>query len=56
MVENTIQTVSSPIYEFMSTHGNTAKLGTEHGNILEHEPGGGGQPSWKGKKIIFGHH
>ena len=31
-VGNTIQTVNSP-YEYMSTPGNTAKLGTTHSNI-----------------------
>ena len=30
MVRNTIQTVNSPIYEYMSTLGNTAKLGSTH--------------------------
>ena len=33
MVGNTIQTVNSPMYEYMSTPGNTAKLGTAHSNI-----------------------
>ena len=33
-VGNTIQTVSSPMYDtHMSTPGNTAKLGTAHSNI-----------------------
>ena len=33
-VENTIQTVNSPIYDtHMSTPGNTSKLGTAHSNI-----------------------
>ena len=32
-VENTIQAVNSPIYEDMSTPGNTAKLRTAHSNI-----------------------
>ena len=34
MVGNTIQTVNSPMYDtYMSTPGNTAKLGTAHSNI-----------------------
>ena len=34
MVENTIQTVNSPLYDtYMSTPGNTAKLGATHSNI-----------------------
>ena len=33
-VGNTIQTVNSPMYDtYMSTPGNTAKLGTAHSNI-----------------------
>ena len=33
-VGNTIQTVNSPMYDtYMSTPGNTAKLGTSHSNI-----------------------
>ena len=32
-VENTIQTVNSPVYEYMSTPRNTAKLGATHSNI-----------------------
>ena len=33
-VGNTIQTVNSPMYDtYMSTSGNTAKLGTAHSNI-----------------------
>ena len=33
-VGNTIQTVKSPMYDaYMSTPGNTAKLGTAHSNI-----------------------
>ena len=33
-IGNTIQTVNSPMYDtYMSTPGNTAKLGTAHSNI-----------------------
>ena len=33
-VVNTIQTVNSPMYDtYISTPGNTAKLGTAHSNI-----------------------
>ena len=50
MVGSTIQTVNSPIYDtYMSTPGNTAKLGATHSNIQTAQR----CPSWLGANLQY---
>ena len=53
-VGNTIQTFNSPMYDtYMSTPGNTAKLGATHSNIQTAQRG---RPSLVGSEPTMGAH